>query len=96
MADNINTVLEKIEFKVRKLILENEGLKAENKNLQQTINELKITISNNKSEAEKLTDQIKLVKLSKTIENKRDLTKTKLKINELVREIDTCISLLNK
>lgn len=96
MADNINTILEKIEYKVRKLILENEGLKAENKNLEQTINELKITISNNKSEAEKLTDQMKLVKLSKTIENKRDLTKTKLKINELVREIDTCISLLNK
>jgi hypothetical protein len=96
MAGNINTIVGEIDFKVRKLVLDHEKIALENKNLNTEINELKNKIENQKIEIAGLVEKIKLVKLSKTIENKRDLTETKLKINELVREIDTCISLLNK
>jgi hypothetical protein len=96
MSDNINTIIGEIDYKIRKLIHQNELFKTENELHKTEINQLKSIIETQKNEIENYNQKIKIIKLSKTIENKRDLTKTKLKINELVREIDTCISLLNK
>ena len=56
--------------------------------LKQVVNEQKHTIS-------QLEDKIKIVRIAKTIETKEGTVEAKLKINELVREIDKCIGLLN-
>ncbi len=96
MSDNIKTVIQEIDYKVRKL---KHDLHLANKKLtdkDQVINELQEINKKQKEEIQNLHNKIKIIKLSKTIENKRDLTETKLKINELVREIDSCINLLNK
>jgi hypothetical protein len=59
---------------------ENQGLRQKNQEQQQTIIELK--------------EKITLLKLAKTTENKEGTVDAKVRINELVREIDRCIGLL--
>ena len=41
-----------------------------------------------------LKEKIKVLKIAKTVERKEGIADAKLKINELVREIDKCIGLL--
>jgi chromosome segregation ATPase len=96
MAENIKTIVEEIDYKIRKL--KHDYAEAVNliKRQEEQLRTQENKIQQQKEEIEQINQKIKLIKLSKTIENKRDLTQTKLKINELVREIDNCISLLNK
>ncbi len=96
MTDDISSVVEGIEHKVHSLCLINKKIKQENEHLLNQIVELKIDIETNKEQITELENKIKIIKLSKSIENKRELTDTKLKINELVREIDKCIQMLNQ
>ncbi len=96
MADQVNEIINHIDFKIRKLKHDYQIVTSKNKEQEFKINELENIIQKQKQEIEHISQKIKLIKLSKSIENKRDLTETKLKINELVREIDNCINLLNK
>ena len=54
--------------------------------------------TNLQSEINQLQEQVKLLKLAKQLEgdNVKDTKEVKLKINEMVREIDKCIALMNK
>ena len=70
----------------------------ENTNLNQEISKCKIEINTLKSNISQLNEQVKMLKLASQIEgNEVGSTKdVKLMINEMVREIDKCISLINK
>ena len=50
------------------------------------------------NEINQLQEQVKLLKLAKQLEGDsvQDTKEVKLKINEMVREIDKCIALMNK
>lgn len=96
MAEEIKTIVEEIDYKIRKLKHDYEQAVNKIEIQEEQITTLEKKIQQQKEEIEQINQKIKLIKLSKAIENKRDLTQTKLKINELVREIDNCISLLNK
>jgi len=92
---DVATLVTGIEYKLGKLIdqtnhyrLENESLNAELASLRQVITEQKETIK-------RLDEKNKLLKIAKTIETKEGNVEAKLKINELVREIDKCIGILN-
>ena len=54
--------------------------------------------SNLQKEINQLQEQVKLLKLAKQLEGDsvQDTKEVKLKINEMVREIDKCIALMNK
>tara|TARA_B100000674_G_C37281064_1_gene663301 strand:+ start:10 stop:303 length:294 start_codon:yes stop_codon:yes gene_type:complete len=54
--------------------------------------------TNLQNEINQLQEQIKLLKLAKQLEGDsiKDTKEVKLKINEMVREIDKCIALMNK
>ena len=54
--------------------------------------------SNLQNEINQLQEQVKLLKLAKQLEGDsvKDTKEVKLKINEMVREIDKCIALMNK
>lgn len=89
--------LEKIHLGIKKLqdlhqnaILEVEKLKAENKSLQDKLIECeKQSASMNKQNlVDGITDTV--------TENEVEKKQMKLKINELVREVDKCIALLNQ
>ena len=54
--------------------------------------------TNLQNEINQLQEQVKLLKLAKQLEGDsvNDTKEVKLKINEMVREIDKCIALMNK
>ena len=54
--------------------------------------------TNLQNEINQLQEQVKLLKLAKQLEGNsvKDTKEVKLKINEMVREIDKCIALMNK
>jgi hypothetical protein len=43
-----------------------------------------------------LEEKIKMLKIAQGLGKGKDTTRAKLKINELIREVDKCINLLNK
>jgi hypothetical protein len=84
-----------IEYKLGKLLEQQYRHRAENQKYQSEIAELKQVISEQKDRIIQLENKIKTLKITKTLETKEGNVEAKLKINELVREIDKCIGLLN-
>ena len=89
-------LIEDIEYKVNKLI--ELKLKSENENskLLNDISELKKIINKQKLDINKLEENNKVLKIAKSIDTGGESVNAKQKINELVREVDKCIALLNK
>ena len=84
---DLKAKIEKIVKLHQELKKENEQLVADKDNLQKTINEQKAKI-------EALEKHNLEIQESKNIEQNKVVTDTKVKINELVQEIDDCIALL--
>ena len=89
------TLISGIEYKVRKLLEIKEinsekiiALSDQNLKLSENIEEQKLYIN-------KLKNQIEKIKIAKSLESSDGSIEAKMKINELVREIDKCIGLLN-
>lgn len=93
---DFETTLSGIEYKVRRLIEENERLKAEVLRQTERQEEQKEIIQNQDITINNLKEQNKILKLRNTLEQKGDSAEIKLKINQLIRTIDKSISLLNK
>lgn len=92
-----DTILDNLEINVDILISELEKMKEENTNLIKEKTELGNIIKTKDKELEELENKFSTLKFAKTLSgNDNDIHATKIKINKLVREIDNCISLLNK
>jgi len=92
-----NTVLNSIREKVHLLMSNNSSLKEQNIQLETKVSELKNTLEEQNAEIENFNEKVKMLKMAKSLGGDSEKnTEMKLKINELVREIDKCISLLNK
>lgn len=86
-----------IKEKVGNLLQENLRLKEEVQSLTQTLEERERTIEIQKNTIAGLTERNKMIKLAKNLSlSGSDSFDVKIKINELVREIDRCIDLLNE
>lgn len=92
----VTPVISRISDKVDQLHERLMRLSEEKKALEKTIGELSNQLDQKQSEITSLTEENGKLKLAGSLagegENK---TEMKLKINELVREIDKCIALLN-
>jgi hypothetical protein len=84
---DLKSKIEKLIELHQQLKKNNELLSNTNQNLEQIIGEQKITIELLQKNKEELIQ-------SKNEEQNRIVADTKLKINELVQEIDNCITLL--
>lgn len=93
---NAETLIAEIEFKVRKLIGQTGVLQEENLKLREEVVVLKSEIETLESIINEQQEKLKTLKLAKSLNKEEKRTDVKLKINELVREIDHCIELLNK
>jgi chromosome segregation ATPase len=92
-----NAVLNSIKEKVHLLMSNNSSLKEQNIELETKVSELKNTLQEQNAEIENFNEKVKMLKMAKSLGGDSEKnTEMKLKINELVREIDKCISLLNK
>ena len=92
---DVATLVSGIEYKLGKLIEQHHIQRIENKGYITEIQELKQVINEQKQTIRQLEDKMKILKIAKTLETKEGNVEAKLKINELVREIDKCIGLLN-
>ena len=88
--------LQKLEEKIRQLAEDHQKTKTEKDLLiRQSVVQLK-TIEEQKEEIESLKKQVQALKIAKSVESTQETGKVKDKIQDLVREIDRCIELLNK
>jgi len=85
-----------IEYKVRKLVDQFDKLKKNLEILVEENNNLKKVIEEKNIFVENLKEEIPKIKLAKSLESVEGSNDAKVKINELVREIDKCIGLLNQ
>ena len=87
---SITGKLERVDQYLGKLKLENEQLERRNSELQRMLDE-------EKRNAETLQNDYNRLKLAKTlVSTTSDKAEMKFRVNELVREIDKCIALLNR
>jgi len=92
---DVATLVSGIDYKLRKLIEHHQLLRSENGGINKEIQELRLVNNEQREKIKQLEEKIKILKLAKTLENKEGNVEAKLKINELVREIDKCIGLIN-
>ena len=94
---NIIEVVDLFENKLKTLLENYSFLKEENEVLYDKIAVLENQITKEKQVNDEIEKQYQLLKIAKTIEgSKEDRRETKLKINALIREIDTCITQLSE
>ncbi|MBP5515366.1 MAG: hypothetical protein J6X86_00300 [Bacteroidales bacterium] len=93
---DFETQLSGIEYKIRKLIDENNRLQSRLMELTEKNENLKEKISNQQIEINNLKEETQILKLRNTLVQKGDSTEIKLKINQLIRNIDKSLSLLTQ
>jgi len=92
---DVEILVSGIEYKVRKLKEQHQKLKEENVTYSGEINKLITNNSEQKQIINQLEEKINLLKLAKALDTKEGDVESKKRINELLREIDKCIGLLN-
>ena len=90
------TLYNEIECKIKNAAVFIEEKKIENNKLKKIINEQNNKIEQIEKELESLKEKNKIVTITNTVLFKKDKQETIKKINDLVREIDNTIGLLNR
>jgi predicted nuclease with TOPRIM domain len=93
--DQVSAIVSGLEFKVRKLIDRQKSLKKENQKLTEELERFKSTCEEQKNTIREFEDKIRVLKMARVSGEKADNEDIRLRINELIREIDKSIGLLN-
>jgi chromosome segregation ATPase len=94
--ENLNTFLSQLNSKVEKLVQLQADLQSENTGLKRKNEELEQLVSAQKNALTELEEQNKVVKIAKAVtDDEEDRKEQRKRLNELVREVDKCIALLN-
>ena len=99
---NMNTVekLEALISKAQKLNGDNRLLIEKSTALQLEVSKLKQKLDEERQKNAELYDKIKMIKLAQSIgegnTGENELTELKRKINEYIREVDSCLAMLNE
>lgn len=93
---DFETTLSGIEYKVRQLIEQNNRLEEDIAKLTESKEEQTETIKKQQETIEELKQEIEILKLRNTLVQKGDSAEIKLKINQLIRNIDKSLTLLTK
>ncbi len=93
---NIDLIV-KLEEKIDRLVEKYQAEKEENLMMQNRLSQLTDQLEEASQSYSSLEDRFDKLKISKTLEvSGEDVRDTKMRINQLVREIDKCIALLNR
>ena len=97
MEEALKQRLGEIRTKVENLLGENMRLRTEVQARAERVAELEELLDQQKNTVSEITEQNKMIKLAKNLSlTGSDNFDVKIKINEVVREIDRCIDLLNE
>ena len=91
----LDATLQSIEDNVLRLKAERDALRQEVGRLGNQCNDLKQTINNLNIKITNLEETNNIYKLRNTLIQRGDTTELKLKINQLIRDIDKSLELLN-
>jgi len=91
-----DSIISGIETKLKTLIQLHQQTGSEKTELENKIIDLQEIIESQKASINQLEEEHKKLKISRSLETSKGSLDARLKINELVREIDKCIGLLNK
>jgi len=91
----IGTLAKGIEYKSRLVADKLKNLKAAYKLLEQRYQELEKINEQYKQSTQELENKINALKIAKAIPKGKESADARKKINELLRELDRCIDLLN-
>jgi regulator of replication initiation timing len=94
MSDLV-TLVSGIEFKIRELTDKKDHLEKEYQILLEENKALKSKIEEDKLNIKQLEYRNQIIKFAKVLEGNKGSTKAKQELNELLREVDRCIGLLN-
>lgn len=92
---DLSLLVSNIKQKAEKLAENYQLLQEENKSLSVKMEEVKKELEDKNQQLLALNDKIKLLKLAKNVDGE-STKEVKLKINEMVREIDKCIAQINR
>ena len=94
--ENLDIYISGLAQRIEKLVLAQADLQKENLRLQSRNEELERLVSDQKNVVRKLEEENKVVKIAKAVtEDDEDRKEQRKRLNELVREVDKCIALLN-
>ena len=92
---DLSLLVSNIKQKAEKLAKKHLLLQKENESLSIKMEEVKKELEDKNQQLLELNDKIKLLKLAKNVDGE-STKEVKLKINEMVREIDKCIAQINR
>ena len=95
MAAKHDAVINELNFKIDKLIKLYISSLEQNKSLESKIQTLQSELESLQKEKQDLNNKLKTTKVAKAISEGDGSYEAKMRINQLVREIDKCIALLN-
>ncbi len=94
--ENLDTYIANLSTKVEKLVRMQSELHSENLKLKGRNEELELVVNDQKNVLSRLEEQNKVVKIAKAVtDDDEDRKEQRKRLNELVREVDKCIALLN-
>lgn len=92
---DLSVLVSGLRKKAELVIEKHRAITEKNKQLSAEIVQLNEKLNQKNQQLTELEDRVKVLKISKSVES--ESTKdVKLKINEMVREIDKCIAQINK
>jgi len=93
--EDLSDLVKGLDIKSRQLALRYKTLKDDFRKLQQKHLETENNITQQKQTITELEKQLQILTIAKSIPTGKESSIAKKKINELLRELDTCIDLLN-
>jgi len=95
MSD-VKRLVDQINIKISKLVEIKQSLLTENENLQKKQEEFLQQIESKNKIIEELKNKNEILTIAKKVKQPEGNSDVKRKIDEMVREVDKCIELLNK
>ena len=93
--EDLSDLVKGLNIKSRQLALKHKTLKNDFEKLQKKQVETENSLTQQKHTILELEKQIQILTITKSIPTGKETSIAKKKINELLRELDTCIDLLN-
>lgn len=93
--EDLSNLVKGLDIKSRQLSLKHKKLKNDFEQLQKKHLETENIITQHKQTILELEKQLQILTIAKSIPTGKESSIAKKKINELLRELDTCIDLLN-
>ncbi|MEI6123080.1 MAG: hypothetical protein WCQ95_05560 [Bacteroidota bacterium] len=94
--EDLSVLLSGVEYKILQLVKIISALRKENIEINNKLLEQSNINNDNNLKIKYLEEKNTILKITNSIDGEENKTKAKLKINELLREVERCLALLNK